>query len=70
MRYREEDLILDIKNGSKKAFDAIYNMYFKRLYAYCIQYTKSKEKAEEIVQDVFVRLWNIMAEIKQEKTLQ
>ena len=37
--------------------------------AYCVHYTKSREDAEEIVQDVFVALWNSRETIRQEETL-
>lgn len=65
----EIKLISELKKGSLKAFDAIYDMYVKRLYVYCLQYTKSEEDAEEIVQDVFVRLWTNRENIRQEETL-
>lgn len=65
----ESDLIRELKSGSKKAFDTIYMMYFKRLYAYCFRFTKSKEDAEEIVHDVFLRLWKMREDIRQEETL-
>lgn len=65
----EQILIRDLKKGSRKAFDEIYAMYAKRLYAYCLQYTKYVEDAEDIVQDVFVHLWKIRKEIRQEETL-
>lgn len=65
----EPELIRELKKGSMRAFDAIYSMYFKRLYAYCFQFTKSGEDAEEIVQDVFLRLWNVRESIRQEETL-
>ena len=65
----ESKLIHKLKKGSMKAFDTIYNMYVKQLYTYCFQYTKSKEDAEEIVQDVFVRLWINRKNIRQEETL-
>lgn len=68
--YPNEHLLIGaLKNGSRKAFDEIYGMYARRLLAYCKQYTKSWEDAEEIVQDVFVRLWNSRATIRQEETL-
>lgn len=44
-------------------------MYSKRLYAYSVQFTKSSEEAEEIIQDVFVKLWQNRANIRQEETL-
>jgi RNA polymerase sigma-70 factor (ECF subfamily) len=65
----EATLIFQLKKGSRKAFDKIYQMYAKRLYAYCLQFTKSLEDSEEIVQDVFVKLWTNREHIRQENTL-
>lgn len=65
----EPQLILLLKNGSYKAFERIYQLYAKRLFAYSIQFTKSQEESEEIVQDVFMRLWTNRAKIRQEDTL-
>jgi RNA polymerase sigma-70 factor (ECF subfamily) len=62
-------LILQLKRGSSKAFDKIYQMYAKRLYAYSLQFTKSPEDSQEIVQDVFVKLWMNRKNIRQEDTL-
>lgn len=69
MTLTEQELIRQLKEGSRRAFDAIYRMYARRLLAYCKEYTKSMEDAEEIVQDVFVRLWNGREQIRQEETL-
>lgn len=65
----EPQLILSLKNGSYKAFERIYQMYAKRLFAYSLQFTKSQEESEEIVQDVFMRLWTNRTKIRQEDTL-
>ena len=65
----ERVLIGKLKESSRQALDGIYHMYARRLFAYCKQYTKSVEDAEEIVQDVFVRLWNSRHLIQQEDTL-
>ena len=65
----ERELIKQLKDGSIKAFDNIYDIYAKRLYAFSLQYTKVREEAEEIVQDVFVQLWNSRYTIRQEETL-
>ena len=69
MQDNEPQLILSLKNGSYKAFERIYQMYAKRLFAYSLQFTKSQEESEEIVQDVFMRLWTNRAKIRQEDTL-
>ena len=65
----ERHLIHDLKQGSHKAFDKIYQMYSKRLYAYSLQFTKSSEESEEIVQEVFVKLWSNRINIRQDETL-
>lgn len=65
----EEHLIHQLKKGSYGAFDKIYQIYVRRLYAYCFQFTKSHENSEEIVQDVFVKLWMNRENIKQADTL-
>jgi RNA polymerase sigma-70 factor (family 1) len=67
---QERILIQNLKNGSHKAFDAIYELYAKRLYAFCLQYTKSVADSEDIVQEVFIQLWNNRISIRQEETLQ
>lgn len=70
IKTHEQVLILLLKKGSSDAFDKIYQMYSKRLYAYSIQFTKSSEEAEEIVQDVFVNLWKNKENIRQNDTLE
>lgn len=66
---KEQGLIRDLKKNSQRAFDEIYQLYAKRLFAYCLRFTKSAQDAEEIVQDVFVRLWINREAIRQEETL-
>lgn len=65
----EKELIRQLKKGSQKAFNEIYNLYSAGLYAYCVQYTKSREDAEEIVHDVFLKIWLNRNMIIQEDTL-
>jgi len=51
------DLIKLLNNGDIVAFDAIYARYCHRLYGFVIRYLKNKEDAEEIVQEVFLKIW-------------
>ncbi|MEA4984262.1 ECF RNA polymerase sigma factor SigL [bioreactor metagenome] len=53
----EKQYILELNRGSYKAFDALYTLYSRRLYAFALKMTKSHLDAKEIVQDTFVRLW-------------
>jgi RNA polymerase sigma-70 factor (ECF subfamily) len=46
-----------IRSGDRPAFEALYRTYWQRLYAFAFRYVQSKEDAEEVVQDVFFRIW-------------
>ena len=45
------------------AFDAIYEKYSKRLYGFVIRYVKQEADAEEIVQEVFIKIWENRSKI-------
>jgi RNA polymerase sigma-70 factor, ECF subfamily len=51
------DLIKLLKKGDMLAFDAVYERYCKRMYGFVIRYIKQEEDAEEIVQEVFLKIW-------------
>lgn len=53
----DKQYVAAIKNGDKEAFAHVYEYYWKKLLAVSFRHTKDKEMAEEIVQDVFVSLW-------------
>lgn len=55
--YTEAELIHLLRNDSIKSFDEIYELYARRLYSFCLKYTKRKESAEEIMEDTFIWLW-------------
>ena len=65
----EAELIALLKQGSEEAFRSLYEMYARRLYAFCMEYTYSREDTEEIVQDAFVWLWRNRSSIRQETTI-
>lgn len=66
---KEKDIIAQLKADSRKSLDNIYSLYAHRLYSFSLQYTRTREDAEEIVQDVFVKLWMARHHIRQEDSL-
>jgi RNA polymerase sigma-70 factor, ECF subfamily len=54
---RDEKLMLEIKSGNMIAFDSLYRTYSKRLFNFAYTILKSREEAENIVQDVYLKLW-------------
>jgi RNA polymerase sigma-70 factor (family 1) len=43
--------------GDENAFNRIFSRYRNQLYVYLLKITKSKETAEEIVLDTFLKIW-------------
>ncbi|HEY5751261.1 MAG TPA: RNA polymerase sigma-70 factor [Chryseolinea sp.] len=56
--HREIDLVASLKEGNEKAFELIYDRIANRLYLFILRKVGDKETAEEILQEVFVALWN------------
>lgn len=52
-----KQLVYRLRNGDKKAFDEIYALFNKKIYLFCLKYGLAKDDAEEITQEVFVKLW-------------
>ncbi|GGW82838.1 RNA polymerase sigma factor [Salegentibacter mishustinae] len=50
-------LVEQLKVNNEKAFHKIFEKYHPPIFAYSISLLKSKENAEEIVQEVFMKLW-------------
>lgn len=53
----QDKLIEGLKAGDKKVFDSIFNAYYAPLCRYCTRITYDAAVAEEIVQDMFCKLW-------------
>ncbi|MEN8117953.1 MAG: RNA polymerase sigma-70 factor [Bacteroidota bacterium] len=58
-----KELLLLIKKGDRVAFYNIYERYSKRLYGFVLRYIKQEADAEEIVQEVFVKIWEARSKI-------
>jgi RNA polymerase sigma-70 factor, ECF subfamily len=52
-----KELLTLIQKDDEVAFYHLYERYCKRLYWFVLKYIKQKEDAEEIVQEVFVKIW-------------
>jgi len=57
------ELLHQLKNGDMVAFNTIYDKYCYKLHKFVLMYLKQEEDAEEIVQEVFVKIWESRAKI-------
>lgn len=55
--WSDNELIARLKAGDNVAFYNIYERYCKRLYGFVLRYIKTEVDADEIVQIVFVKIW-------------
>ena len=53
----DDDLLVMVRNDRMDAFEELYNRHWKKLYAFAFKRIRSKEIAEEIVQDFLTNLW-------------
>ena len=60
----ENELIQDLKSGDKRALTTLYNEYWKPLYLSSYNHLRDKETCEEIIQDVFIDIWNRRADLQ------
>jgi RNA polymerase sigma-70 factor (ECF subfamily) len=64
------DCIVSLKDGDIQSFSILFDRYGKRLYHFAMGYLKSAEDAEEIVQEVFLKIWKNKAYLSSEKSLE
>lgn len=63
----EQQLIRELSNGSVPAFRELFERYQGKVFLFALQLTKSRADAEEVVQEVFVRIWEKRDQIRIEK---
>ena len=61
--YLDNDLMALLRSGDQRAFNAIYDRYWKLLFSVALSKLSDFSDAEEAVQDVFADLWKRRDEI-------
>lgn len=54
---QEKFVVELLKQGNENAFDALFRDYAPKIYNFSYRYLKSREEAEEVVQETFMRVW-------------
>ena len=63
----EESLLVhNLAKGNLLAFNTLYKEYSGRLYRFALGYLKSRDEAEELVQEVFTIIWEKRKDLKKE----
>lgn len=55
--YTDQILLDELKNNSEAAFSELYQRYHKGIYTYLLNFVKLPHLAEDLVHEVFLKLW-------------
>ena len=55
---QQDKLIEELQSGNEKAFERIYELYSQSTYGIIYSIIKDTSISEEVLQDVFIKIWN------------
>lgn len=58
MQKISKELLEKLKSGNEKAFEELYNSYKEPALRFCNSILKDTEESENIIQEVFIKIWN------------
>ncbi len=65
--YTEEELIQLLKGQSRQAFNYLYTNYAPALYGVIYKVLEDEQTSQDVLQDVFVKIWNNIAQYNPDK---
>lgn len=68
-QWEEKELLLNLQEGDKTAFRQFFNRYQQLVYNVCYRMSNSREEAEDITQDVFIKVFHAIAGFRGEAKL-
>ncbi|MCF4101822.1 sigma-70 family RNA polymerase sigma factor [Gillisia sp. M10.2A] len=64
---QQDQLIAELQQKNERAFERIYQLYSVSTYGIIFSITKDEKVSEEILQDVFMKIWNNASSYNPEK---
>ncbi|TCO09888.1 RNA polymerase sigma-70 factor [Natronoflexus pectinivorans] len=62
--YPEKELFAQIANGDEKAFEKLFRLFYPMLVNFAMKYLNDREIAENVVQEMFVSIWEKRGALK------
>jgi len=66
---QEQQVIEQLREGSKEAFHFLFDAYGPKILAFAISHLKNEADAEELLQEVFLKLWEVRASLDSSKNI-
>lgn len=68
VEYKNRHWLESLRVGSEDAFRELFDRYARKLFHFAQSYLKDSCEAEEIVQEVFIRIWSVREQLTDEKS--
>ncbi|TDE18522.1 RNA polymerase sigma factor [Dyadobacter psychrotolerans] len=65
--FTEQELVSQLKSNNREAFEYLYDRYSSALYGIILKIIKDEEKAADVMQDVFLKIWKNISSYNSEK---
>jgi RNA polymerase sigma-70 factor (family 1) len=66
---QEREIIEQLRDGSKDAFRLMFDEVGPKIYAFALSYLKNEFEAEELLQEVFLKLWEVRSSLDSSRNL-
>lgn len=66
---RDREIVEQLREGSKDTFHLLFDRFGPKIYAFALSYLKNESDAEELLQEVFLKLWEVRATLDCSKNL-
>jgi len=64
----EQVLLYELSTGREDAFDKMYDHYVHSTYSFVIKFVKSPELAEDLTQEIFIKIWENRSQLGKVKS--
>lgn len=68
VNFSDQQLVRLLKTDDRQAFRVLYDRYLRKLYYFILRTAKSPDLTEDVVQDVFIRIWEGRSHIDPEQS--
>ena len=59
-----------LKNGDHRAFEQLFERYAQKVFVFSLTYLKDEDEAQEVVQEVFLKIWLNRTNLKTDTSFQ
>jgi len=64
-----KQIVEELKEGSKEAFNVLFQTFGPKIHVFSLSYLKTEADADELLQEVFLKLWEIRASLDSSKNI-